>query len=69
MENVYTELEEACKLAGTNLTKVCRAAGVPRSTIERWKVNPRTVVIYRKIMVEIERAKIAKFNKFESDEC
>ncbi|MGI9158665.1 MAG: helix-turn-helix domain-containing protein [Saprospiraceae bacterium] len=37
MDNLIRALKTRCAAAGTNLTEVCREAGVNRSTIERWK--------------------------------
>lgn len=54
MQNIFKELEDACKAAGTNLTKVCRAAGVDRSTLTRWqKEEPKSIRIYRKMLAHI----------------
>jgi len=40
MEQLIRSLKIRCAAAGTNITEVCREAGVSRSTIERWKVKP-----------------------------
>ena len=68
MENIFNEIQQACKDAGTNLTRVCRAAKIRRATPERWKdEDPKSVVIYKKLMREIEIQK-AK-NSPEDDAC
>jgi hypothetical protein len=70
MENIFIELEQACKDAGTNLTKVCRAANVPRSTPQRWKDSePNTIRIYRALKNEIEKSRIEKQNPESTDAC
>ncbi len=38
--DIISELKTACKEAGTNLTELCREAGVDRSVVERWKNKP-----------------------------
>lgn len=54
MENIFEQLEKQCKEAGTNLTKVCRAAGVSRTVPVRWKVKePKTIRIYRALLAAI----------------
>jgi len=58
MENIYTELEAAAKAKGTNLTQICRAAGVARSVPARWKDNePKTITILRRLKKAIEDIK------------
>lgn len=37
MENILTSLKLKCVEAGTNLTEVCRKAGVHRSVVDRWE--------------------------------
>ena len=37
MENVLTSLKVKCVQADTNLTEVCRRAGIARSTVDRWE--------------------------------
>lgn len=42
--------------AGTNLTEVCRNAGVDRSMIERWKKNvPKALITYELLNEEINK--------------
>lgn len=63
--NIYEDLETACKNAGTNMTKLCRAAGVHRSIPTRWKYKtPKTVVLYLKLMAALPVAPL----KTEGDE-
>ncbi len=58
MENLVNDLKAMCALAGTNLTEVCRDAGVSRGKIERWKKDtPRAVSDYLKILEAIENRK------------
>ncbi len=40
MDEIIKSLKARCAAAGTNITEVCREAGVSRSTIERWKQKP-----------------------------
>lgn len=40
MEQLITALKTRCAAAGTNITEICREAGVSRSVIERWKTKP-----------------------------
>jgi len=48
--NIFSSLQSACADAGTDLTAVCREAGVSRSTVERWKhQEPKTVLELRKL--------------------
>lgn len=54
MDNIYDEINAACKAAGTNLTKVCREANVDRSTLTRWKTeDPKSIRIYRRLLATI----------------
>lgn len=65
MENIITSLKIRCVKAGTNLTKVCEAAGVDRDIVTRWqKEEPRSFQIYRRLdkalkQLELETAAIA----------
>lgn len=55
-EHVFGSLQTACADAGTNLTEVCKLAGVNRSTVERWKAQePKTLVELRKLYGTIEK--------------
>ena len=50
MENIVTSLKIRCVKVGTNLSKVCEAAGVDRDTITRWeKEEPLSFKILRKL--------------------
>lgn len=40
MENPIAEWKARCAAAGTNLTQLCKRAGVARQTLEHWKKNP-----------------------------
>lgn len=40
MENPLIEWKSRCAAAGTNLTQLCKRAGVARQTLEHWKKNP-----------------------------
>lgn len=58
MTNIVTTLKAKAAAAGTNLTAICRAAGVPRQTVERWKnKEPKTIALLRKLEAEIEKAR------------
>lgn len=56
MTSIYTELLEAATAAGTNLSEVCREAGVNRSTVELWKRRqPKTLEIIDSMYKVIEQ--------------
>ena len=58
MTDTYQSLKFKCEQAGTNLTEVCRLAGVDRSTVERWKKKePNSVVIIKSLEAAIENIK------------
>lgn len=60
-ENIFDSLKVRCAQAGTNLTEVCKRAGVDRSSLERWKrKEPKTITIIRKIETEIEKIEAKK---------
>jgi hypothetical protein len=62
-ENLSTSLEVECAAAGTNLTEVCKDAGVHRSTVQRWKdQEPKTFLEIRKILqaIHARRQKASK---------
>jgi hypothetical protein len=46
-------LEQDARYAGTNLTEVCREAGVSRATPDRWKKNPPRTIQLLTLMEEI----------------
>lgn len=53
--NIVHSLKLKCTAAGTNLTEVCRKAGVNRQTVERWKKEePKTLTILRQLEEAIE---------------
>ncbi len=55
-ENIARSLEIECAKAGTNITEVCRIAGVQRSTVQRWKEeDPKTIQVVRRLMEIIEQ--------------
>lgn len=57
MTNIVKTLKVKAAAAGTNLTRICKNAGVPRQTVERWKnKEPKTITILRKLEAEIETA-------------
>lgn len=61
--SVYTELNEACRMAGTNLNKICSKEGIDRSILERWKKNdPKSIRIYKKLTAAIEQSKVERVN-------
>jgi transposase-like protein len=61
MNNIVQSLKIKCAEAGTNLTHVCRQAGVNRSTIEKWKrEEPTSLQIIRKLEKAIEEIKTTK---------
>lgn len=54
--NIVLTLKAKCAAIGTNITQVCKEAGVPRQTIERWKVEePKTIKLLRQIEETIEK--------------
>jgi DNA-binding phage protein len=60
-ENLATSLKVECIAAGTNLTEVCRDAGVNRSTVQRWmEAEPKTWIEIRKILKAINERRHSK---------
>jgi len=56
--NIVQSLKTKAAAAGTNLTEVCRVAGISRQTVERWKdEEPKTLQIIRKLEATIETLK------------
>jgi transposase-like protein len=56
MTSIYSTLLEAATAAGTNLSEVCREAGVNRSTVELWKRRqPKTLEIIDSMFKVIEQ--------------
>jgi hypothetical protein len=60
MTNIVTTLKAQAAAAGTNLTEICRRANVPRQTVERWKKEPKTIKLLRKLEAEIAKARLEK---------
>lgn len=70
MENIYNSLEMLCRESGTNLTKACRAAGVNRSTVQRWKEKePNTIRLYRKLIAAIEKYNVERKPTTNDEVC
>ncbi len=54
--DVFQSLQIKCVQAGTNLSDVCKEAGVHRSVVERWKADePKTIQILRKMHEVLDR--------------
>ncbi|MEL2244032.1 hypothetical protein PAS25_23995 [Leclercia adecarboxylata] len=55
------QLSERAKAAGTNVSELCRIAGVSRTTPERWnKRVPKSITIFDSVfqaLLDLERAK------------
>lgn len=61
---IFNELLKECAEAGSNLSEVCRDAGVTRMTVEAWKYKePKTLQILRKLREEIAKKKKAKLEQ------
>lgn len=69
MTNIVTTLKAQAVAAGTNLTEVCRRAGVSRTTVERWKKEPKTIKLLRKIEGEIAKARAEHAQKADPREA
>lgn len=60
-ENLAESLERECKAAGTNITEVCREAGIARGTFQSWKVKePKTIREIRTMLAVIEKKRLAR---------
>lgn len=60
ISDTYRSLKGRCEAAGTNLNAVCKAAGIPRQTVESWKIKePKTFILLNRLLdaIETERAK------------
>lgn len=56
MENPIKSLKTRCVQAGTNLSKVCEAAGVNQNIIVRWqKKKPKTFQILSKLDAALKK--------------
>lgn len=42
--DTISQLEQDAKAAGSNMTEVCREAGISRTTPDRWKAKPPATV-------------------------
>lgn len=52
---IFQILKARCAQKGTNLSAICRAAGVHRQTVERWKdKTPKTLTTLEKLENAIE---------------
>lgn len=61
MENLLTSLKVKCVEADTNLTEVCRRAGIARSTVDRWERKlPKSFELLQKLNDTVDRIKIEK---------
>jgi hypothetical protein len=50
------DLERRAKLAGSNMTQVCKNTGVARATFERWLHRaPQTIEKYDELQAEVIR--------------
>jgi hypothetical protein len=55
-DNIVHSLEVECAKAGTNLNKVCKAIGISRSVLVRWKAEePKSIKTLRLLQEEIKR--------------
>lgn len=54
------QLERDAKAAGSNMTAVCREAGVSRTTPDRWRENPPATVATLGKLQEVVAEKAAK---------
>lgn len=56
--NIVMQLRSEAALAGTNLTTICRKAGVTRQTLINWeKKEPTSLQILRRLQTAIENIK------------
>lgn len=64
MENILTSLKIACVNAGTNLTEVCRRAGVHRSVVDRWERElPKSFKTLEALHKAVEEINVEKLNQ------
>lgn len=60
MQNTFEYLQQRCKEAGTNLSKVCEKAGIQKSTVWGWKnKQPQQITMLHKLEETIEELKTA----------
>lgn len=56
MADTYKTLVVRCAQCETNLAEICRATGVERKTIDKWKRGePKTLQILDKLHAELDR--------------
>lgn len=56
-----TDLEQDVKAAGSNMTELCREAGISRTTPDRWRVKPpATIALVSKLQGIVARKSAAK---------
>lgn len=64
------QLSERAKAAGTNVSELCRIAGISRTTPERWnKRVPKSITIFDSIfqaLLDLERAKEEEEKAFKN---
>ncbi len=61
MENTLTTLKIECVKAGTNLTQLCKKAGISRTTIDRWeKELPKSLKVLDALRLALEEIKTEK---------
>lgn len=66
--NTFFELKKKCAEAGTNLTEVCKIAGVDRSMLSRWRQRePKTLEILRKLELAIDKIRNENIHRREDN--
>ena len=56
--NIFKELEEKCKEAGTTITELCREAELDRTVIQKWKKKtPKSIEMLKKMEFALETIK------------
>ena len=58
--DALSQLEADAKAAGSNLTEVCREAGVSRTTPDRWKEKPPATIVTLKKLQDVVAEKSKK---------
>ncbi len=58
--DALSQLEADAKAAGSNLTEVCREAGVSRTTPDRWREKPPATIVTLKKLQDVVAEKVAK---------
>lgn len=60
-QDTLDEIEAEAKAMGSSMTQVCAAAGISRTTPDRWKKHlPKTVRIVADMQAAIEKAQYDK---------